>query len=64
MWSVSVGMERWCGAVGDLVQSESAQKGFVRTQYRRCLENFKIIKRGHLLMDVSVGVRVREVLIS
>lgn len=39
MWSVSVGMERLCAVVGDLVQLESAQKGFVRTQYKEVSKN-------------------------
>jgi hypothetical protein len=56
MWSVTVGMERWCAVVGDLVQSESAQTGFVRTKCRRGFENVKHIL---CMMDASVGVRVR-----
>ena len=44
--SVSVGMERRRAVVGDLVQSESAQKDVVRTQTKRRLEKSKTSHTG------------------
>ena len=56
MWSVMVvEVEGWCAVLGNLVQSESAQKGFVRTQYKRGSKDSKYQTKPHTLNDRRIS---------